>query len=70
MLLMHDELKFPGAGGTGRLAVIYEQCRQRLGLFALLKSGFSWQEARLLWRITAEKYERERQKSAEGGGGR
>lgn len=59
MLLMHDELKFPGAGGAGRL-----------GLFALLKSGFSWQEAGLLWRITAEKYERERRKSAEGGGGR
>lgn len=70
MLFISNELRFPGTGGAGRLAMIHEKCRPRLGLFPLLKSGFSWQEAGLLWRITAEKYERERRKSAEGGGGR
>ena len=58
MLLMHDELKFPGAGGAGRLAMIHEKCRPRLGLFSLLKNGFSWHQAEMLWAVTQRKYRR------------
>lgn len=58
MLFLSNELRFPGAGGAGRLAMIHEQCRPRLGLFPLLKSGFSWHQAEMLWAVTLRKYAR------------
>lgn len=58
MLLLSNELKCPNkGGGSGWYEANFEACRPYLGKYALLKNGFSWYEAALLWQITQLKYE-------------
>lgn len=58
MLFLSNELKWPNeGGGSGWYEANFEACRPYLGKYALLRNGFSWDEAALLWQITQHKYE-------------
>ena len=57
MLFLSNELKCPSEGGCCNWYYVkFEACRPYLGKYALLKSGFSWHQAEMLWNITQRKY--------------
>lgn len=53
MLFLSKELRFPSeSGGAGG----FRPGDLVLGAYSLLKSGFSWRQAEMLWAITLRKH--------------